>query len=293
MPGARRIFVTGGAGFIGTRLIEALRERGDLVVAPGVTELDVLDVPSLRAALERAAPEVVVHLAAISHVPTCTADPGLAIRVNLGGTASLLEAMRSAAPQARLVFTSTAQVYAAPDADDVVMDETRAIAPQNIYARTKWDAELLIADACARDHVAATVLRLFNHTHRSQPPSFFLPHIHRSILDGARRIPVGNVHVARDIGSVQDLTAALLAALDRDAAHEVFNVCSGTAKPLDGLARELAARLGAEIELVTDPAKVRAGEAAVIRGSHARFTQATGWQPRAVTASALVDAFLA
>jgi GDP-4-dehydro-6-deoxy-D-mannose reductase len=293
MPSVRRVFVTGGAGFVGSRLVTALRARGDVVAAPDLAELDVLDVAALRIALERENPDVVVHLAAISHVPTCAADPSLAIRVNLGGTAGLLAAMREAVPRARLVFASTAQVYAAPDRSDVVIDETRAIAPQNLYARTKWDAELLIADAAHREGLRATVLRLFNHTHKSQAPSFFLPHIYRSVADGARRIPVGNVQLARDIGSVQDLTVALLAALDRDAPHEVFNVCSGTSKALGTLATALAARLGAEVELVTVPEKVRPGEPAVIRGSHARFTEATGWSPRAVTETALIDAFLA
>ncbi len=293
MPNGRRVFVTGGAGFVGSRLVVALEARGDVVVAPDETELDLLDVPGMRAALERATPDVVVHLAAVSHVPTCAADPGLAIRVNLGGTAALLAAMRDVAPAARLVFASTAQVYAATEGDEAAIDETFAIAPQNLYARTKWEAELLIADACTRERRRATVLRLFNHTHKSQSPSFFVPYIYRSVLDGARAISVGNTHVRRDIGSLQDLVAALLAAVDRVDAYEVFNVCSGTAKPLDTIAVELAARLGTSIELVIDPAKVRAGEPLVIRGSHARFTQATGWSPRAVTASALLDAFLA
>lgn len=292
MPSARRVFVTGGAGFVGSRLVAALRSGGDVATAPDIGELDLLDFAGLRTALERAEPDIVVHLAAISHVPTCAADPSLAIRVNLGGTSCVLAAMREVAPRAKLVFTSTAQVYAAPDEQDVVIDEARAISPQNVYARTKWDAELLIADAAAREGLVATVLRLFNHTHKSQSPMFFLPHLYHSIVDGARKIPVGNLHIARDIGSVQDLTAALLASLDRGGAYEVFNVCSGVAKPLDGLANLLATRLGAVVELVTDPQRVRPGEPSVIVGSHDRFTRATGWVPRAVTDTALLDAFL-
>ena len=76
MPGARRIFVTGGAGFIGSQLVGALRARGDVVTAPDLAEVDVLDVAALRGVLERATPDIVVHLAAISHVPACVADPG-------------------------------------------------------------------------------------------------------------------------------------------------------------------------------------------------------------------------
>lgn len=287
MPSARSVFVTGGAGFVGSHLVSALRARGDVVTAPGEAEVDLLDATALRTALERAAPSVVVHLAAISHVPTCESDPERAARVNVGGTAALLAAMTDVAPAARLVFASSAHVYAPSDGGAI--DETFPLAPQNVYARTKRDAERLIAQA----GLSATMLRLFNHTHKSQAPTFFLPHLHRAILDGARRIPVGNLQVARDLGSLQDLIAALVAALALAEPQAVFNVCSGKAKRLDVLATQLAARLHADVELVVDPARVRAGEPAVICGSHRRFTAATGWEPRAVTEQALIDAFLA
>ena len=288
-----RILITGAEGFVGSRLAPVLAARGDAVITCFV---DVLDPAALAAHLAASAPETVIHLAAISHVPTCERDPARALRVNLDGTATLLEAMRRAAPGARLVFASTAQVYRAPAPAEpaVAIDEAREIAPQNVYARTKWDAELLIADACRRGELTATVLRLFNHTHKTQSPEFFLPHLYRSIVQGHRRIPVGNLHVARDLGSVDDLVGAFAAVLARaDApAHEVLNVCSGTAKHLATVAAELASRLSAEVEWVTDPARVRPGEPEVICGSHAALTRLTGWTPTCVDERTLIDAFL-
>jgi len=303
MPSAnRKILITGAAGFIGSWLVAFLRGRGEIVTPSTV---DLLEFRALESELARAEPDVVIHLAAITHVPTCELDPSLAFRTNVAGTAGLLEAMRRSSPQARLVFASSAQVYKGPTPDegpDVVMDEMRAIAPQNLYARTKWESELLIEDATRRDRLQATVLRLFNHTHKSQSAEFFLPHLYKTIVEAMVldprqriRVPVGNLDLKRDIGSIFDLVAAFGATLDRTDPDpfEVFAVCSGAAKRLSSLAAELATRLGADVEFVTDPTRVRVGEPDVIRGSHERLTRATGWRPRGTSERELVDAFLA
>ena len=273
------VFVTGAQGFVGSRLVAALGARAVPL------EGDLLDFAALSRALSARRWDAVVHLAAISHVPTCEKDPATAFRVNVAGTGLLLEAMRRHAPGARIVFSSTAQVYAAGPS---LFDERSPIGPQNLYARTKWDAELLIADA----GLPATVLRLFNHTHKSQPPDFFLPHLHRTLLEGRREVPVGNLEVARDIGVVQDLVAALVAVLERPP-DGVFNVSTGAPKKLSRVAAELARRMGVEARFVTDPSRVRPGEAPLIAGSHLRLTEATGWRPDCADEARLVERFLA
>ncbi len=294
-----KILVTGAEGFIGSRLVPQLQRAGHSAEAAG---FDLFDAVATETRLRAAPWDCVVHLAAISHVPTCEKDPALAFRANLAGTAQLLEALRRHAPQAWLVFASTAQVYAAPATDEsrVVMDELRRIAPQNTYARTKWQAELVVADAATRDGLRATTLRLFNHTHKSQLPDFFLPHLYRSIVDAPRgagrlSVPVGNLSVSRDLGSIQDLMTAFEARLVHPAPTglETFNICSGTAKQLSAVATELARRLAVEVDFVTDATRVRPGEAETIVGSHQRFSAVTGWQPTCATPAELVTAFLA
>ncbi len=201
-----------------------------------------------------------------------------------------------------MIVASTAQVYAAPSGSEnherLIMDEDRRIAPQNVYARTKWEAELLVGETARREGLAATVLRLFNHTHKTQSADFFLPHLYQSILAtaGKGQVPVGNLEVRRDIGSLQDLLQAFAALLGRGraaGAMEVFNVCSGSAKLLSKVARELARRMGAEIDFVTDRERVRPGEPNFIQGSHQRLTKATGWTPKCADEAQLVEAFLA
>jgi GDP-4-dehydro-6-deoxy-D-mannose reductase len=270
------VLVTGAQGFVGSRLVPAL--------GAVAFEGDILDFAALERVVAARRWAAIVHLAGISHVPTCEKDPSLAFRVNLAGTTVLLEAMRRHAPDALLVFPSSAQVYAAgPE-----LREESAIEPNGVYARTKWDAELAIRDSGLR----VTVLRLFNHTHKSQPPDFFVPHLYRTLLSGAREVPVGNLDVSRDIGAVQDLVAAF-AAVVRHEPEGVFNVCTGTPKKLSRVAAELARQMRVEARFLTDPARVRPGEPAVIAGSHQRLTEATGWKPDCPDERTLVERFLA
>jgi len=298
----RRVLVTGATGgFVGSHLLRALDAPQQEAVAAA---FDLTDFAAVEATVRAGPWDTVVHLAALSHVPTCEADPSLAFRVNLAGTAHLLEAMRRHAPEAWLVFASSGQVYAPPAGGETaggrVIDEDWPIAPQNVYARTKWEAELLVQDAARREGLRSTIVRLFNHTHKSQLPSFFLPHLYKTILErrsgpGRIRVPVGNLNLARDIGSLQDLIGAFVSLLARGprGGPEVFNVSSGSAKRLSDVASELARQMNAEVEFVPELARMRPDEPAVVLGSHRRFTQQTGWNPTCKDAAQLVKYFLA
>jgi GDP-4-dehydro-6-deoxy-D-mannose reductase len=295
-----RVFVTGGRGFVGRALLGDLRAAGHEVHAAAAS---LFDAETLRGELALARWDAVVHLAAMSSVGGCEADPERAWRTNLGGTALLEALVARLVPEAHLIFASTAHVYRAPAGAElgagVVLDEAREVAPSSTYARTKRAAEVVLADAAHRRPGPTTILRLFNHTHRTQGPAFFLPYVHGALLGAAAvpvEIPVGNVAVERDLGSLQDLLRAFAAVLQAPGVGgeaRVLNVASGVARRLDRLAARLAERLGVPARLVVDPARLRPDEPARIVGDAARLTAATGWRPQALTDDQLLDAFLA
>ena len=299
--GSQRILVTGASGFIGSRLVPFLRSQGHSVNG---AHLDLLDFASIESAVRNEPLDCLIHLAAISHVPTCEKNPSLAYQTNLAGTAQLIEVLKRHQPQCHVLFASTAQVYAAPHGAEitqgVVFDENRAIAPQNHYANTKWLAELLVKDAAERYGLKTTVLRLFNHTHRAQSPDFFLPHLY-SVLSSAgagdhSAISVGNLKLFRDIGSIGDLLEAFshtIENLESFKPFEVFNVCSGKAKSLSILAEGLARLMNITPEFKIDPARVRPHEPINLCGSHRKLTEATGWRPTCHSEEELLRQFLA
>lgn len=299
MPGQRVVITGHEKGLIGPRLLSGLSTRG---FDARRVAFDVTDASAVASGLRGQAADAVIHLAAISNPKECEEHPARAASVNVAGTGNVIEAMKKELPRARLYFASTMYVYSAVQEREspAVIDENRAIEPQKTYGRTKWEAETLIAAAAQRGQLSATVLRLFNHTHKTQLPGFFMSDMYQQLLAlkpaGHGDVKAGNLEISRDFGAVDDLVEAFAALLRRPRAGEgleTFNLCSGTPKRLAQLARELAARLGVDARFVTDPARVRPGEPESIVGSHRRLTEATGWEPRCKTEAALVERFLA
>jgi GDP-4-dehydro-6-deoxy-D-mannose reductase len=297
----KRVLLSGADGFIGSFLQPLLRNHGYYVFAPPLAQLNLLNKNSIEETIGTKAWDIVIHLAGMSHVIECEKNPDTANAINTGGTKHLVDCLLSHSSGCHFVFASTAQVYQAPHGletrQGIVFDENRGLVPQNSYAQTKWEAEKYVHAVAQSGKLNATVLRLFNHTHKTQAPNFFLPHIYSQMVSGsgseAVRVPVGNLDLARDIGSVRDLVRAVLAVLEkRSWPVETFNICSGRPRNLRSLATQLAARLDVQVEFFVDPSRVRPGEPLSIIGSHEKITRAVGWRPRIQTDAELIDDFL-
>ena len=293
----QKVLVIGADGFIGSWVLPALRDAGFEAEA---SQASLFDYAALCKGMERARWDCVIHLAGMSHVPSCDKDPELAYRTNVSGTLLLLEALRERAPAARLIFPSTAQVYAAPTAEEsssaIVFTEERRILPQNVYARTKWAAEVALRDWSERTGTPVSVFRIFNHTHRSQRPEFLLPHVYAELSRGKTSVPIGNLDLNRDIGAIQDLVSGLVAYLKAAKgrpSHETFNLCSGRAKNLRRLVDGLALRMKKSVEWKVDPTRLRPGEPVSLVGSCEKLARLTGWHPSCLTEEDLLDRFLA
>lgn len=297
----KKILVTGHTGFIGTNLIPDLERRGYSVYS---ADFDLTNFESVQGLVSKGPWDVVVHLAAISHVVECENKPDFAYQVNTTGVLLLLEALLRQKMTPHFVFASSAQIYAAPEGDELVqgvtMTEERRIRPQNTYARTKRAAEVILQDFCSRNKIGSTTLRLFNHSHKTQPPQFFLPHIYNELKPyrgtGQRvQIPVGNLDVGRDIGALPDVINAIstVVRLERKVGeYAVYNVCSGVAKNLRQLALAMAKRLEVNVDFVVDPARLRPGEPVMVRGSHDLLSFDTEWRPQRSSLDDLLEAFL-
>ncbi len=296
-----RILVTGGAGFIGSHLCEALLTRGDEVVvldafdetlypaadkrahlaemapAPRLVEGDVCDPAAVARALDPA-PDIVVHLAGLAGVRPSLAEPARYLRVNVEGTSTLLEGCRRASVS-RFVLASSSSVYGARS-DPPFRESDPAVAPVSPYAASKRAAEL-VAETHARLYGAGVVsLRLFTVYGPRQRPDLAIRKFSERILRG-RSIPVfGDGSTARDYTFVEDIVAGVLAAIEhaRPGVIDTFNLGGRRPVRLADLLLALEDALGARAILDQQPEQPGDVPLTAADTRHAEIV--LGWRPR-------------
>ncbi|MBS1843457.1 MAG: NAD-dependent epimerase/dehydratase family protein, partial [Actinobacteria bacterium] len=256
-----RALVTGGAGFIGSNLVDALLARGDRVTivdnlstgrlqnldsaldaGAELLELDIRDRPALEAAVADAAPEVVFHLAAQIDVRVSVADPALDASINVAGTANVLEAVR-ATEVPRLVFASTGgAIYGEGEGRTLPLPEDAVLAPFSPYGQSKQAAELYIALYERLYSVSSVCLRLGNVYGPRQDPlgEAGVIAIFCGLLQEGRHPTVfGDGLQTRDYIFVGDVVTAMLAAASSDLTGPV-NVGTGIETDVLTLSHTLA-----------------------------------------------------
>jgi GDP-4-dehydro-6-deoxy-D-mannose reductase len=281
-----RVLVTGAGGFVGRRLVPKLRGAGHETV--GIDrEVDVADAPALEAALAAAAPDAIVHLAALSFVPESFRDPEAAFRVNFLGARNLLEAVRARAPRARVLVVSTGNVYGTADTGSPPFSEESPLRPESPYARAKAAADLL-ARGYAERGLDVVRVRPFNHTGLGRPEAYAESSLARQLVEiaagrRAPRVAVGNLDAVRDFLDVDDVVAAYVRLLDPGVPAGLYNVASGRARSIREVLALLVELAGLgerrhSLEIEVDPARWRPADRAV--GDAGRLRRATGWEPR-------------
>jgi UDP-glucose 4-epimerase len=255
--------VTGGAGFIGSHLVDALAERGDEVLVLDdfssgkrenlasaleagvkVTELDVADSEAVLEAIGGFEPESVFHLAAQIDIRRSMADPGFDARLNVVGTVNALEAA-SRTGASRLVFTSTGgAIYGEGDdrPDDLPFAETARCEPFSIYGQSKLAAEGYVSFYARTRGLPAATLRLGNIYGPRQDPATeagVVAIFCELARDGGKPTVFGTGKQTRDYVHVADVVAALLAA---EASDDPGPLNVGTGVETDVL--ELVERVG-------------------------------------------------
>ena len=242
--------ITGGAGFIGSHLVERLLARGDRVVAldnfdpyydPAIKrrnlatatagqhvsrfsliEADIRDASALEQLIGRVRPDAVVHLAARAGVRPSIQDPLVYAEVNISGTINLLEACRRHGVH-RILFGSSSSVYGdsvvAPFSEEAVVN--RPVSP---YAATKLAGEHLCHTWHHLHGLSVFCLRFFTVYGPRQRPEMAIHKFGRLILDGEPVPRFGDGGTERDYTYVNDILDGVVKALDRVEGFRVYNL---------------------------------------------------------------------
>jgi GDP-4-dehydro-6-deoxy-D-mannose reductase len=280
-----KALVTGAHGFAGRYLVEHLREMGDDVVEldrSGDRGVDIVDRAAVHDAVRAGRPDVVYHLAAFTHVGESWSVPTEVLRVNVEGTANVLDAAR-AADVARVVVIGSAEEYGRAGSADRPLTEDTPVRPTSPYAASKAAASLLALQAHLGAGLDTVRVRPFNHTGPGQPPKFLVPALARRIATAERDaiddIAVGSLDPVRDLSDVRDIVRAYRLLATHGTAGEVYNVCSGIGVTVRDVAERLVGLATRPLRLTVDPALVRPVDVPRLVGDGRRLRAATGWEP--------------
>lgn len=305
----RRALITGAAGFVGPHLIEALATMDprpqtfawshgpEAMPEQAVvwSAIDILDPEAVERSIREIRPDYLVHLAAISNVPRSFADPRTTWVVNVIGTLNILEAIKRAKLDTRVLLVSSSEVYGQSFARGVPLDEEAPTHPMNPYAASKLAAEVL-TDPYVSHGMRLVIARPFNHIGRGQSPGFAIPSFAgqlAAIATGRQPavISVGNLDAQRDFLHVTDVVRAyrdLLVAFDSLPVGSIFNVCSGTPRRIGDVLDALVQLSGLTVQIEQDPTRMRPSDIPIAVGDSTRLRRVTGWRP-AMTWTATLD----
>lgn len=323
----KRVLVTGASGFVGRWLLPALVAEGAEVVAlavdghtaitgaghetshgegPGGTAAagvppmpggiawrygDLRDDRFVSDTVREAAADTVIHLAAISHLPTAAADPATAWDVNVTATARLLhhldQARAAGSADPVILLAGSAEQYghaarSGPQADGALTEEA-VQAPRTVYAATKVAQEVLAFQCWRASGLRTIVARSFNHSGPGQPPRFLLPALVSRVCalrhaSPGTPLPVGNLSPIRDFLHVRDVVAAYISLCQRGEPGEAYNVASGTGWSVREVLDRVMARVGVRAVPTEDPTLVRPVDVPVLVGDSRKLQRVTGWR---------------
>jgi len=293
-----KALVTGGAGFIGSNLTDALLARGDEVIVvddlstgrrenlePGLAngatlvEADIRHREALEELFGRERPEVIFHLAAQIDVRKSIADPAFDASINVGGTANVLEAARVAESR-RVVFSSTGgAIYGEGDGQQLPLAEDAPLAPEAPYGQSKFAGEGYLALYERLYGLSSVPLRLGNVYGPRQDPlgeAGVIAIFCGKLREGGRPTVFGDGKQTRDYIYVGDVVSAMLAAADAETTGPI-NVGTGIETDVLELVSALG-ELGGNGGFEPEFAPPRTGEVQRISIDPGRAERELGWR---------------
>lgn len=293
------VLVTGADGFIGSHLVQQLLAKGYNVRAlaqynsfnywgwlediPHNENLQIVtgDIrdPNLCREIAQGC-NIIFHLAALIAIPYSYIAPDSYVDTNIRGTLNILQAARDAKVD-RIIVTSTSEVYGT--AQYVPIDEKHPKQPQSPYSATKIAADAIAASFHNAFDLPVVIARPFNTYGPRQSARAIIPTIISQIATGKRTINVGDLTPTRDFNYVTDTANGFITLAQTPGIEgQEINIATGTEISMADTLHTIARLMNADVQFVTDPARLRPANSEVFRlcGDNTRITTLTDWRPQ-------------
>jgi GDP-4-dehydro-6-deoxy-D-mannose reductase len=291
------IFITGATGFVGWHLRELLKPEGHRIwgsAYPDMPEsssderlffLDIRSEEDVFRRIQEITPDWIFHLAAVSNVRHSWKRRKETIETNITGTLNVFEGVRQFAPQARIVFVSSSDIYGTRFSSGDPLDEDKMGMAVNPYAYTKWSGEVLSEFYTRIENVDIVIARPFPHTGPGQSADFVcsdwasqIARIEKELLEP--EIKVGNISVERDFTDVRDVVRAYRGLIEKGKTGEVYNVCSGRSTSLEKILDCLLSFTQKDISVRVDAQRLRKVDIPRLVGDNKKIGEEISWEPK-------------
>jgi GDP-4-dehydro-6-deoxy-D-mannose reductase len=285
------VLVTGARGFVGRYLVEYLQSRGVDVVGWGRDQVDLLDRAAVSRAIAELKPSAVYHCAGAAHVGQSFDNIAGTFAANVLGTHHVLDALRHAGVQARVLITGSSLVYRKSDRP---LNEDDPTGPATPYAVSKLAQEMLGLSGIREDGQHVLLTRPFNHIGPRQDPTYAAPSFAQQIamIEKGRARPeivVGNLEASRDLHDVRDTVRAYTTIMERGQPGRIYNVCAGQPYPIRDVLDRLVAMSAVPVTVTVDPGRYRPSDNLIVWGDRGRIERELGWSPQIPLNQTLTD----
>jgi GDP-4-dehydro-6-deoxy-D-mannose reductase len=305
-----RALITGINGFVGGHLAEYLLALGGWEVCGlarsatrGLPQLgdiqmvvaDLGEIDQTVAALERAQPDVIFHLAAQSNVPRSFENPAATLTTNVIAQLHLFQAVLRLRQNPLLLIVSSNEIYGHVEPEDLPLTEATALRPVNPYAVSKATQDLLAYQYHASHQLRTIRLRPFNHIGPRQSEQFVVSAFAAQIarIEAGQQAPiirVGNLAAERDFTDVRDMVRAYALAAQHGQVPLAYNIGSSRSVSIRWLLDTLLTYSACDIAIEPDPARMRPSDVPCVVSNCQLFYKHTGWEPRIALEQTLFDA---
>jgi len=302
----KKLLITGISGFVGGHLVDFLTKNQQNFEIHGISrslpawdfvptppdllknhhfhQMDLLDIPKIKAFLEEVQPDYIIHMAAQSSVAESWKSPVLSFMNNTNIFLNIIETVRLNDNGARVLSIGSSEQYGIVSAQDLPLTEESPQYPANPYAVARVAQEQLATIYAEGYGLDICCTRSFNHCGPGQSDRFVVSAIVKQFVRIAHGlqdpvIHIGNGAIVRDFVDVRDVVAAYTHLLSGGKRGDVYNICSGTGRTINEIVILLSTMKGIDVKVHQELEQIRPIDNPRIIGSNNKIRRDIGWKP--------------